>query len=400
MHKTERIKLAVLALHPSNYQAGIWSELAKLEPLDATVYYLSDIGVAEIYDVEFGVRRKWDYVPLLEGYNYKFLRNYPVGSVEYGFLKRINPAVVREFFTKKYEVVLLHGYETATIWLAMLIAIVVKTKIIWRGEAVLRTETSSVSMWKKTAKKLALNSFFKCCDAVMFSCAGNKDYLKYYGVPESKLFPIPCAVDNDYFRNERDKYVSKRNEIRDELGIDSGDLVVLFSARFTSRKRPLDLLKAVKKLGNKDVTVLFVGDGVEKNSMESYALTHNIKAVFVGFRNQSEIAKFYSIADIAAVISDYDPSPKAMNEAMNFELPIIVTDIVGTARDLVKHGENGFVVKVGDIDAIATHIEYFYEERSEVRRMGKKSLEIVNGWNFEEDAQWIQKAVESVVNHQ
>ena len=391
---SKRYSLIIHASHPVQYHAPLYREIYNKQGIDSMVVYCSDIGVRPLYQHEFMTTIKWD-VSLLDGYNYVISRNYPVNQAG-GFFSRVNPGIFRIVKRKKYDAILIQGYDNFSCWIAFIAAKISRIKIIWRGEATLRAHEIPPP-WKKWLKRLILLRFFRACDAVMYSCSGNKEYLEYYGVPEYKLFPLPCAVDNAYFQNERKRYLDKRSDILEGLGIDRGDLVVLFSARFTSRKRPHDLLEAVNKLGHKDVTVLFVGDGIEKNSMESYALKHNIKAVFVGFQNQSELAKFYSIADIATVISDYDPSPKAMNEAMNFELPIIVTDIVGTAKDLVKHGENGFVVKVGDTDSIAAHIEYFYKDRGEVRRMGKKSLEIVGDWNFSEDAGWIEKAVQSVM---
>ena len=55
---------------------------------------------------------------------------------------------------------------------------------------------------------------------------------------------------------------------------------------------------------------------------------------------------FLSAADIYLQVSDYDPSPKSLNEAMNFELPIIATRMIGTCQDLVKENINGFQVNV------------------------------------------------------
>jgi len=386
-------RLSVVTKNPIIYQAPLYKEYA-LAGNDIEVLYLDKMGVTELIDAEFKIAITWD-IPLLDGYHYTFLKNY--SKQRYGgFWARINPGLILAISKRSCEAVLITGYDTFSCWLALIVAKTKGIPVIWRGEATLR-QFEKRSLLKEKLKKTILTYFFRSCSAVMFSCTGNKEYLKYYGVSESKLFPIPCAVDNDYFRGERDKYVGKEPEIRHELGIDPEDLVVLFLARFTTRKRPMDLLEAIRRLKNKDVTILFVGDGIERNRMEDYAIRHNIKAVFSGFQNQGEIAKFYTVADIATVISDYDPSPKAMNEAMNFRLPIIVTDVVGTAKDLVEHGENGFVVKVGDTDAIAEYISYFCDERNEVGRMGENSLEIVSGWNFKEDARWIEKAVEFVI---
>ena len=83
-----------------------------------------------------------------------------------------------------------------------------------------------------------------------------------------------------------------------------------------------------------------------------------------------------------------------MNEAMNFKLPIIVTDVVGTAYDLVKEGENGFIVKVGDINKISQKIDYVNKNKNIISEMGRKSLDIVNQWTFKKNAETIEKIVD------
>ena len=72
-----------------------------------------------------------------------------------------------------------------------------------------------------------------------------------------------------------------------------------------------------------------------------------------GFLDQSQIARAYVAADIFALVSSHDETwGLVVNEAMNFGLPIIVSDRVGSASDLVKDGHNGFVVPHDDLDAL------------------------------------------------
>ena len=122
----------------------------------------------------------------------------------------------------------------------------------------------------------------------------------------------------------------------------------------------------------------------------------DLKAKFVGFQNRSAITKFYAISDLGIVISDYDPSPKAMNEIMNFGMPIVVTNVVGTANDLVKENQNGFIINVGDVNALSKKIDYLNNNRDIAKIMGEKSLEIVNNWNYDKDVQGIENAIEYV----
>jgi len=397
MNKMRKIKLAIISLHPSYYQDKIWCKVSENKLLDVEVVYLSDVGINKNIQHEgFGTSFCWDDLLSLEKYKHIFLKNYGINNAE-GLMARVNPQLFNLVRKKKFDVVLTHGYSTFSSLFVIFAAKLAGARIIWRGESTLKGDENSASL-KKRLKKIVLTKLFNACDAVMYSCTGNKNYLKFYGAHDSKLFPIPCAVDNDFYRSERKKYLGKEKEIKKELGIEADDFVIVFVARFTTRKRPLDLIEAIKKIEYENITVLFVGDGLERKNMEKFVWKHHIKALFTGFQNQTEISKYYSVSDMAVVISDYDPSPKAMNEAMNFELPIIVTDVVGTAYDLVVDGENGFVVKEGDVDKIAKRIDYLNKNRTVAKAMGKKSWEIVKDWNFQKDAKSVERAVKFVNN--
>lgn len=389
-NKSTKPKLAIVANNPIYYQDGIWIQLDESRVVNIMVNYLSDFGVNQS-------NPQWIALIQLDKYPHLFLKNYGNDSSFAGFFSRINPSLLSILFKRKYDAILIHGYDNMSCWLALLAAKLAGVKVVWRGESTLKGNENS-SLWKKFLKKIILSRFFNVCDAVMYSCTGNKDYLKFYGVPESKLFPIPCAVNNDFFRNERKKYLGKENKIREGLGIGEDDFVVLFVARMTENKRPMDLVKAVEMIKEKNVTILFVGDGIEKERVEDYCNANKVKAKLVGFKNQTEIFKYYSIGNLFVLISVYDNSPKAMNEAMNFEVPAICTKSAGTAYDLVKESENGFLVETGDIAAIAEKIAYLNQNRCLAREMGKKSWGIVKNWNFQENARSIEKAVHFVIS--
>jgi glycosyltransferase involved in cell wall biosynthesis len=389
-----KYKLAIYALHPIMYQVPIFKELKKVLDngnlnVKSVVLFGDDLSLKNTFSKAFQTSFSYGNW-LIEGYTHKLLKNYTKDS-RGGFFSRINFGIFKELRKEKYDAILIHGYESLTAWLTMAGAKLTGTKIIWRGEAVLRGIEGGNSI-KQVLKRFVLRKFFNSCDAIMFSCTGNKEYLKFYAVGDNKLFSIPCAVNNEFFQKERDKYIHEVNNIKNELGIDKDNLVILFSARFTSRKRPLDLLNALTKIDSSKITVLFVGDGPERKYMEEFAQENNINVIFTGFVNQTEISKYYSVSDLDIVISDYDPSPKAMNEAMNFRLPIIVSSVVGTAYDLVKDGESGFIVKVGDINAIAEKINYLNKNREKLIEMGNKSFDIVQNWSYKEDVDGIIEA--------
>src|SRR2546430_3298455 len=80
-------------------------------------------------------------------------------------------------------------------------------------------------------------------------------------------------------------------------------------------------------------------------------ILHAVK--FLGFRNQSELPSFYDLCDVFVLPSTSEPWGLVVNEAMAAGRPVVVSDQVGCARDLVQNGLNGFIFPVGDVEALA-----------------------------------------------
>ncbi|MFW6129850.1 MAG: glycosyltransferase family 4 protein, partial [Atribacterota bacterium] len=330
----KKYKLAILVSHPIQYQVPLYKKLAEHPKIDLMVYYCTDYGIKEKKDPGFGIKFKWD-IPLLEEYNYKFLPNISLKPSN-SFFGQINPSIIIELYKNEYDAIIIHGWSSFANILGIIGAKMSNTKIILKGEG---DNLKNISNLIKIIKNLIYTLFFKIPNAFLYSYNKNKEYFKSYGVKEKKLFFFPCAVDNDLFQNELNKYESSRDKIKKKMGIDSKDIIILFVGKLIKRKRPIDLLKAFKNIrkDNENVSLLFVGDGEQKDELENYINNNKLKKIyFSGFINQSEISKYYSIGDIVVLPSEYDPSPKAVNEAMNFKLPLILSNKVGTAYDLVK----------------------------------------------------------------
>ena len=395
----KKSRTAIYALHPITYQTPIFKELTrliKLRKLDHEVEVLfgDDLSLKPIYYEHLSKEVKFDSKLYLNSFTNRFMKNFSTNPRK-GFFSRINPSICSRIIIDRYDIVLIHGYETFTSWLALITAKLLFRRVIFRGEAVLEGNPYKPGITQKI-KRVVLPLFFKLCDAVVYSCQGNKRYFEFFGVEGSKLFFSPCVVNNTFFLEQRALLEPKRGNNRKELGISQNELVILFSARFTERKRPYDLIHAVANTQNSEITILFVGDGPERQSMEKLVKDTGVKAVFTGFVGPTELSKYYSISDIDIVISSKDPSPKSLNEALLFSLPIIVTDVVGTAYDLVIDGGNGYIVSVGDIDEISKKISFLAENPDVRRAMGDLSANIVSSWTLEAGAEGVLAAINYV----
>jgi len=143
--------------------------------------------------------------------------------------------------------------------------------------------------------------------------------------------------------------------------------------------------------------LVFVGDGILKKSLERYVRKNSIKNVhFVGFQNMSKVSKFYSIADIYVSCSEWDVASKALNEAMNFRLALILCNTLGTAFDLVKEGKNGYIFPLGNTDKLAFYLKDLIKNKDKIREFGEESFKIVSKWNFDEEVKGLIRALDYI----
>jgi len=368
-------KLAALFSHPIQYFAPLFRQLGQEPDIDLTVYYCERWGVKEYFDRGFGKRFKWD-IPLLEGYHHKFLPNLRRSSKPGGFMQLINPAIISELRRKRFDAIWVHGYMYLTNWLTFMTAQLTKTPILLRGESNLLDPRP---LHIRFAKELVLRPLFQKVAGCLYIGTHNKKFYRYYGVPEERLFFTPYTVDNTFFRQQAERLAPKRRELRAKWGIKDSRPIILFVGRLVSWKQPLLLLEAYKRVRQKfPCALLYVGDGPLRREIEKRAKQEAIPDVQItGFLNQSEIPQAYVAGDILVLPSSHEPWGLVVNEGMNFALPIIVSDRVGCAPDLVQEGENGFIFPYRSVEELTAVLEMLVSDAEYRRVLGQHSLEII-----------------------
>jgi glycosyltransferase involved in cell wall biosynthesis len=388
-------KLGIFISHPIQYQVPLYQKISK--KIDLIVYYYSKFGAEKYFDPQLKKEFKWD-INLLEGYNYKILKNYSFkqGFYFFGF---INFGIFKEIFKNKFGAVLINSWSYLSDWLVILACLISKTKLLLRVESPYNKEILK-PRWKLFIKKIIFGKIlFPKVHAFLYIGEENRKFYKFYGVPDEKLFFAPYAVDNERFQKEYEKLKEKKEELRKELGISKDTVVILFVGKLIQIKRPLDILRAYKILyDNKElkerIALVCVGEGELRSEIEKYIQVNNLKNVLlVGFKNQTEISKYYAMSDIFLLSSDSETWGLVINEAMNFRLPVIVADSVGCGSDLVKHGENGYIFKKGDAEELARYLEDLILNEEKRKSFGQKSFEIVKGYNYDKTAESILKII-------
>jgi len=384
-------ELLVFVGNPTQYHSPIFRSLSRALKGRMEVMYGDDIGARPFYNPEVDAMIEWD-VPVLDGFPYKIFKNL-ASSDRKGFWSRNNPDMIWHVIRSPAKYVLLHGYDTLSAFYVYVAGVISGKKIIWRGETVAKPG-GGINRTERI-KRMILPFYFRFCHKVLFSCLNNRDYLaSFLRGQEHKFASFPCAVDNDFFKINKITDNKERMVMRERYGIPSDHMVVATCSRLTKRKRTHLILEAIGQMDSRRVTLLIIGDGPERDELKAQAKELGVSLALAGFVGQFDVAKLLSIADVFALLSIYDASPKALNEAMNFSIPIIASTGVGTARDLVRSEVNGYLFETGEDHLLLEWLNDWLENPQKRESMGKKNAEIIKDYTIDIDVKNLLKVMQ------
>lgn len=380
-------KLVVINTHPIQYFAPLYKAITEDGNFDLEVWYCTKHGLEGEIDKQFGQAITWD-IPILEGYNYSFLKNNSwKPSIYTGFFGVLNFEIIKKMWQlPRKSFVVIHGWDKATNILAIILCNLFGLIICLRGESPLKQEMPRSSKQKFIRKIIFQYLLFPLIDKFLYIGENNKRFYEFFGVPKRKLIFTPYSIDNHRFKNSYNELSAQKNILRSNFNIPIDAKVVIFSGKYIQKKRPLDLVEAAGILKDENVFFVLIGDGELRNSVENRikALGLNEKVLLTGFVNQSEIVKYYALADIFVMCSEEGETwGLSTNEAMNFKLPIIISDMVGNTDDLVKEGINGFTFPKGDYVSLAEKIRILVNDNTFLNQAGETSFHLIQNYSYQ-----------------
>ncbi|MFB9295891.1 glycosyltransferase family 4 protein [Persicitalea jodogahamensis] len=354
------MKLIVFDSHPVQYRVPLWESLAKKFGSDFTVIYASSCSVDGYLDSGFNKKISWD-LPLLNGYSSIILHS-DNGKPLSGWNSLTGKGINSILRSIKPDMIFLTGMNYRFDFTALILA------FIWRIPVCLRCETQDEAVERSIVKSffrtILYKTIYKRFSLIFYIGELNKQHYLKHGVSENMLFPA------NYFTIDRFKAFSNfdkeflRNNLRENLNISLSDLVIGFSGKLISKKRPDILFDAIRYLPfeiQRKVHIYFIGSGEMEDELKSKAVEiqnlYGIRAHFAGFVNQSELPAHYLNLDILVL-----PSRKrgetwglVVNEAMQAGCSVITSDAVGCNVDF-KSWERFRVFNEGDAIDLASKI--------------------------------------------
>jgi glycosyltransferase involved in cell wall biosynthesis len=169
-----------------------------------------------------------------------------------------------------------------------------------------------------------------------------------------------------------------RLESRRYLGIPDQRFAVGWIGRMTSVKRTNDVLVAFKRVRDSgvDACLCMVGDGPDRPQLEQRAHELGVMrdTLFLGY--QEDVAPYYAAFDALVLPSSNEGTPVSAIEALAAGRPVVATR-VGGVPDVVREGEDGFLVEAGDTEQLAERLVRLARDPQLRERMGEQGRERV-----------------------
>ena len=191
--------------------------------------------------------------------------------------------------------------------------------------------------------------------------------------PAAKFTVIPYGFD---LPASHDRASVERLRARAQIGAGDDAFVIGWVGRLTAIKRPLDLVRVLRALVDReiDAVLCLVGDGPERSAVDELARTLRLaeRCHVVGY--QRELGAWYDAFDAFCLTSANEGTPVAAIEALAAETPVVATRAGGTAA-VVDDGVSGFLAPVGDVDLLAERLAQLAADPGLRAAMGRRGAE-------------------------
>ncbi len=363
------IRVAAVFPEPTPYRAPLLDCVAALDAIELTVIYAAPSVVGG---------RTW---AIEHEHDARFLRGLRVPGAE-RILRHdypVTPGVSRALERIRPDVVVVSGWSTFA----------AQAAIAWcrvRGiPYVLLVESHDEgprSGWRRRVKGAVVPPIVRGASGVLVTGTLARRSMIERGARPERIHVFANTIDVEAFGTHADLLAARRPELRRELGIDDDDVAVLSVARLGPEKAHGALIGAIVAAQDPRLVLVLVGDGPERKRLETLAREQRARVIFAGDRPWEQIAESYVAADVFALLSERETWAVVVNEAAACGLPLVLSDRVGAAHDLLVDGENGVLVAAGDVEAAAAALRQLAADPRERRRMGARSRERVQDWGY------------------
>jgi glycosyltransferase involved in cell wall biosynthesis len=377
------IRVAAVFPEPTPYRAPLLDRVAASTEIDLTVIYAAGTVADRTWRVEPNHRAVFLRGLRLPGAQRVLHHDYPV-----------TPGVVGALMDARPDVVVVSGWSTFA----------AQAAITWCGIkdipyllVVESHDEGPRAGWRKTVKGTVVPPIVERAAGLLVTGTLARDSMIARGAHPERVRVFANTVDVEDFGEQADRLADRRAEVRRTLEAEPEDVVVLSVARLAPEKGLDVLVRAVAAADDPRLVLVVAGEGPERARLKELSGELSVRLTLAGDVDWERIVELYVAADVFALLSEREPWAVVVNEAAACGLPLVLSDRVGAAHDLLRDGENGALVRAGDVDAAAKSLRELAAAPELRRAQGARSRELARDWGYGPSVEGFLEAVREAV---
>ena len=377
------LEVTVVAPEPTPYRAPVFDLLARRGELDLTVVYSGRSLMWRSWQVEPRHRAVFlDGLPI-PGASRLVRHEFPVTLGIFRALARARP-----------DVVVVVGWSTFASQAAVAWCRARRVPYVLEVDS---HDEGPKAGWRRAVKRSVVPRLVRGAGSVLVTGTLVRRSLLAYGAAPDRMRVFPVTVDTAAFGAEADRLAGRRHELRSALGVGEGEIAVLSVARLAPEKGLDTLVRAAAATADPRLVVMIAGSGQEQLRLQELARSLGVRLLLLGQRPWERMAEVYAAADVFCLLSAREPWGVVVNEAAASGLPLVLSDRVGAAADLLRDGENGTLVPSGDVSATAAALRHFASSAAVRSTAGARSRELMRDWGYGPGVERFVEAVREAV---
>ena len=366
------MRVAFVSPEPTPYRSPLLDRVAARDGVDLTVIYAARTLAGRTWVVEPQHRAVY-----LDGFTLPGMR----GVLRHDY--PVTPGIWHALRDARPDCVVVSGWSTFAAQAALGWCRVLGVPYVLLVES---HDAGPKPGWRRRVKDTVVPPVVKGAASVLVTGSLARESVLALGAASERVRVFANTVDVEGWGEHADRLAERRAQLREALGVSADDVAVVTVARLSPEKGIDVLLEAARQAG---VRAIVVGDGSERERLERI----DGDAAFTGDRPWESVLEAYVAADVFALLSRHEPWGVVVNEAAACGLPLVLSDRVGAAHDLVREGENGFLVPVDDVRAAAEALSRLAADPELRHRMGARSREFAQGFGYEPSVENLLAAV-------
>lgn len=355
--ETRRIRVAFCHNYVSPYRIGFFEKLYHSANLDVDFYFG---GV-----MPKGLR--WDFDPSRLTFTYRILTTLWLRGRMF-----INPVLLLILLRRRYDVFVSGACDYYGMYLAYLVSrLVRKSFILWSGETIELARTYRKSVLRRLVDPIA-SAMARNAEMCIAYGEDAKAFLVGLGVGNERIAIALNAPDLDFI----DRAKCEESDYERCRGTEEKrPRAVLYVGRLEAEKRVDLLIRAFKQLNSgSDLVMLIIGDGPLRPALSDLCSELGLRNThFLGHVPRERLPHYYSQADLFVMPGT---GGVALQEALYCGMPVVASESCCNASLMIRSGENGYVVRKGDVGELCLAMRKILEDPDLARKMGANARRI------------------------